>query len=156
MLPALTSSQLSLHYFTSEPDYVANFFGNHTQVHVVPREKGEGDGRKLSMRATPLKSHCSRLQYFLNDCSVSLVPDTRTFAHLIGDLINEQQPKCQGHFRSLEGLMNCCGFRLCGFGIFGGQRRWNIIQNWLSFFEYNAHTRESWILQPRSLHRPGD
>ena len=29
--------------------YPANFFGNHTQVHVVPREKGEDDGRKLSM-----------------------------------------------------------------------------------------------------------
>ena len=27
----------------------ANFFDNYTQVHVVPREKGEDDGRKLSM-----------------------------------------------------------------------------------------------------------
>ena len=26
-----------------------NFFGIYTQVHVVPREKGEGDGRKSSM-----------------------------------------------------------------------------------------------------------
>jgi len=95
-----------------------NFFDICTQVHVVPREKGEGDGRKLSM-STPLKSHCSRLQYFLNDCSVSLVPNTKTFAHLISDLVNEKQSKCQGHFRSLEGLINRCGFRLCGFGIFG-------------------------------------
>lgn len=96
-----------------------NFFGIYTQVHVVPREKGEVDGRKSSMWATPLKSHCCRLQYFLNDCSVSLVRNTKTFAHLISDLTNEQQSKCQGHFRSLEGLMNRCGFRLCGFRIFG-------------------------------------
>lgn len=114
----------------------ANFIGIYTQVHVVPREKGEGDGSKLSVWATLLRSHCSRLASALFLTQRPLLTSSAVWSrsNSLGVRV------IFGHWK---GWWIAVTLNLVDSDSLGEQHGWNLVQIRLSFFEYNAHVHVS-------------